>query len=142
MSKRVIVIICVGAVAIILGICLTLSFNYYKEVHTFTQSKWLNGPNQRFRIVSSLLANKSFIGMTRKEITEFLGPSDEKYTNGMYVLEKNIAPIDYHNDNGAFYFLYKGDNPDYMVPEDVQGLYFVFDDEERCKDFAIVWFRT
>ncbi len=146
MSQRIIVPICVAIVALVLFLIIGGNFtmNHYREIRTFSQSKWLSEPNSRNLISSDLLINYPLIGMTRKEIRDLLGPDDEKYTNGFYMLSKNSSAIDYYHDNdsGLFYYLDKGDYPDYPIPEDVAGLYFVFDVSGRCTDFAIVHFRT
>ena len=88
------------SIAIILGV--------WKWNRTFTVSKWMNNPEDRYKIVSNMLSKHEIVGMTETEITELLGeehekaPESFKYPRGEYLDEKTLTyylGVDFMDNN-------------------------------------------
>ncbi|MBE7027623.1 MAG: hypothetical protein E7407_01140 [Ruminococcaceae bacterium] len=68
----------------------------WKWRHTFTVSKWIDNPNDRHKIVSSMLSKNKIVGLTENEIINLLGaetePAPESFKNhrGEFLNESNL----------------------------------------------------
>lgn len=68
-----ILIFCVFAgILLAAGSC----FLQYTYTHTYTPQKWNNDPENRYKIVSSLLNKHPLTGMTESDVIALLGPEE------------------------------------------------------------------
>ena len=80
----------------------------WKWSRKFTVSKWMNNPEDRYKIVSNMLSKHKIIGMTEYEIIELLGeehekaPESFKYPRGEYPDENTLTyylDVDFMDNN-------------------------------------------
>jgi hypothetical protein len=120
----------VGAISII-------KINEYKDKSFFTQDKWIKEPDKRDLIVENMLEKHDLKKMTKEQVIDLLGKTDKKYEGGRMLPRLNKNPINPSDPNIIFYFTKKG-----LMPEEVSGLYVIFDDKGKVIDYAIVDFTT
>ena len=70
--------IAVGMFAAVVLAIIIAGVAYY-HTHTFSTSKWLNGPEERTAIVDDLLAKHELVGMTEAEVVALLGGPNNDY---------------------------------------------------------------
>jgi len=80
----------------------------WKWSRTFTVSKWMNNPEDRYKIVSNMLSKHEIVGMTEQEIMKLLGeeyenaPESFKYPRGEYPDENTLTyylGVDFMDNN-------------------------------------------
>ena len=121
------------------GAIINVQANKYKQRVTFTQEKWLAEPNNRFVIVKDMLKKHDLANMTKEEVINLLGESDNKTKiPGLAIVTSNRnKPIDLNNPNSIYYFTKTGN-----TPEDFNGFYIMFDNNGEVSEYAIIHFTT
>ena len=119
------------------GIFSIFKINQFKEKSSFTQDKWTRHPAERYLIVENMLKKYDFEKMTRDQVINLLGKSDKKFEGGMMIPRLNKSPFNSSDFNNIFYFTKIG-----LMPEDVSGIYIMFDEKGKVIDYSIVRFTT
>ena len=73
---------------IIAVILLTVDFSYIRA-HSFTVHKWSSYPENRTKIIADFLNDYELVGMSKKEVIELLGKSDNGA--GYFNLENRLV---------------------------------------------------
>ena len=120
-----------------MGIFSIFKINQFKEKSSFTQDKWTRHPAERYLIVENMLKKYDFEKMTRDQVINLLGKSDKKFEGGMMIPRLNKSPFNSSDFNNIFYFTKIG-----LMPEDVSGIYIMFDEKGKVIDYSIVRFTT
>jgi len=98
----------VAAIFLLIFICIIAFLGMWKWSRTFTVSKWMNNPEDRYKIVSNMLSKHEIVGMTEYEIIELLGeehekaPESFKYPRGEYLDENTLTyylGVDFMDNN-------------------------------------------
>ena len=96
----------------------------WKWNRTFTVSKWMDNPNDRYKIVSNMLSKNEIVGMTEKEIIDLLGNETEsaperfKYPRGDFPNENNLTyglGVDYMDYEWLVITMENGIADDYVI---------------------------
>lgn len=96
----------------------------WKWNRTFTVSRWMDNPNERYKIVSDMLSENEIIGMTENEIIDLLGnetesaPEKFKHPRGMFPNENNLTyglGVDYMDYEWLVITMEKGIAVDYVI---------------------------
>lgn len=80
----------VAIIFLVIFISIIALLGTWKWSRTFTVGKWMNNPEDRYKIVSNMLSKHEILGMTEKEIIELLGeeyddaPENFKYPRGEF----------------------------------------------------------
>ena len=94
-------------------ICIVaICFSIYKYNHTLSTQRWISHPNERFKMVDSMLRQYDFLSKTKEQVIEILG--DE--TSHPY----------FKNSNNLVYYL--GDEPSFFISIDSEWLVITFTD--------------
>jgi hypothetical protein len=121
------------------GAIIKVQANKYKQRVTFTQEKWFAEPINRFEIVKDMIKKHDLANMTKEEVINLLGESDDKTKiPGLAIGTSNKnKTIDLNNPNSIYYFTKTG-----KTPEDFHGFYIMFDNNGEVSDYAIIHFTT
>ncbi|MBU3144509.1 hypothetical protein [Clostridium sp. CF012] len=114
-----------------------VKLNQFKDKSLFTQDKWIREPGKRYLIVEDMLKKYDFEKMTKEKVIQFLGKPDEKFEGGIMIERLNRNPINTSDPNNIFYFTKKG-----LMPEEISGLYVMFNNKGKVINYAIVHFTT
>ena len=98
----------VAVIFLLIIISITVFLCVRKQSRTFTVTKWINSPDDRYRIVSDMLSKHEIVGMTETEITGLLGkeyknaPEGFKRPRGEFPDESTLTyylGVDFMDDN-------------------------------------------
>ena len=98
----------VAMIFLLIFITVIVFLGMWKWSRTFTVSKWMNNPEDRYKIVSNMLSKHKIVGMTEYEIIELLGeehekaPESFKYPHGEYLDENTLTyylGVDFMDNN-------------------------------------------
>ncbi|MBU3129438.1 hypothetical protein LGL55_24085 [Clostridium tagluense] len=120
-----------------LGAIGIVKLNQFKDKSLFTKEKWIREPGKRYLIVENMLKKYDLEKMTKEKVIQLLGKPEEKFEGGMILESLNKNPINPSGPNNIFYFTKKG-----LMPEEVSGLYIMFDNKGKVNDYTIVHFTT
>lgn len=87
----------VAIIFLVIFISIVALLGAWKWSRTFTISKWMDNPNDRYKIVSDMLTKNEIVGMTENEIVNLLGnetePAPESFKNhrGEFPNESNLT---------------------------------------------------
>ena len=81
-KKRLIVIFALILILIITCLCVK---SYNDASHIFSVSRWAQHPEQRLKMINSLVEQYGIIGMSRGEVIELLGTKDIWNNNGISI---------------------------------------------------------
>lgn len=87
----------VAVIFLLIFISIAIFLGVWKWSRTFTVSKWMDNPNDRYKIVSNMLSKNEIIGMAENEIIDLLGketvpaPESFKYPDGEFPNESNLT---------------------------------------------------
>lgn len=114
-----------------------IKINQFKAERSFTQEKWIKEPDKRYLIVDNMVKKYDLEKMTKEQVIHLLGKPNKEYTGGLTLAYLNKKPINPSDFNNIFYLTKNGD-----MPEDVHGLYILFDDKGKFIDYVSVRFTT
>ena len=107
----------VAVIFLLIFITIIVFLGMWKWSRTFTVSKWMNNPEDRYKIVSNMLSKHKIIGMTEYEIIELLGEEHEKapesfeYPREQYPDENTLTyylGVDFMDNNWLIILLENG----------------------------------
>lgn len=114
----------VAAIFLLIFICIIAFLGMWKWSRTFTVSKWMNNPEDRYKIVSNMLSKHEIVGMTESEIIDLLGNEKEsaperfKYPRGEFPNENNLTyelGVDYMDSEWLVITMENGIAVDYVI---------------------------
>lgn len=89
--KRAKIFICTFFVLfLMLFISVAVLVGIFKYSRTFTVGKWIDNPDERYKIVSNMLSEYDIIGMTESEIVSLLGKETENAPERFKILKGNF----------------------------------------------------
>lgn len=87
----------VAVIILMIFIIIGILFGTWKLGRTFTVSKWMDNPDDRYVIVSDMLSRNDIVGMSESEIIDLLGnemnnaPETFKHPDGVYADEDHLT---------------------------------------------------
>ena len=90
----------VAVIFLLMFISIETFLSVWKWNRTFTVKKWMENPDDRYKIVSNMLSKYEIVGMTEKEIIELLG---EEYENAPESFKQPRGEIP--DGNSLMYYL-------------------------------------
>lgn len=96
-KRAKVLIYTIAMIILLIFIIVATLLGTWKRNRTFTVSKWMANPDDRYVIVSDMLSKNNIIGMVEGEIISLLGnetanaPETFKHPDGIFADEKHLT---------------------------------------------------